>query len=146
MSSNRVPPRRNPPTRTHCMTFRRPVAVLGCAATAAIIAGCTPFPQLPGGDSASKSGAAGAVGAPAPPAATPAPTHTPDDITHTLPNPNAPVSTPTDAQHPNVATPRIATQFIYRPDLPQETSWGPWIADPTHFLGCRRATRRPVHP
>ena len=130
MPSNRVPSCRRPPMRTGWKILRRPIAVLGCAATAATIAGCTTFPQLPGGDRPSKSGAAGAVGTPAPPAATLAPAHAPDDITHTLPNPNAPVSTPTDAQHPNAATPRVATQFIYRPDLPQETSWGAWWQAP----------------
>jgi 3-oxoacyl-[acyl-carrier protein] reductase len=64
------------------------------------------------------------------PTPTPAPAHVhaPDDFTRTLPNPNAP-SAPADARQPH-ATPRIATQFIYRSDLPQATSWVAWGRTP----------------
>ena len=127
MSSNCLPPRRGPVRRTRRRTTRWPLAVLGCAAGVVIMAGCTSFLQAPGDNNA------GSAGTSAPQTAalvTATPRHAPDDVTQTLPNPNALVSAPTDRWASSAATPRIATQFIYRTDLPQETAWGPWTQTP----------------
>ena len=133
MPSKFAPARRSPgPPRARQTARRAGAAVLTCALTAAVAAGCTTFPQPPGGGGAtSGSPASGTPGTPATAGPIPAPTHARDDITHTLPNPNAPASPPADAQHPHaVAAPRIATQFIYRADLPPERSWVAWGQTP----------------
>lgn len=101
------------------------LAVTGAVA-AAVTAGCTTFPQAPGSPAATGAPVAGAASTPAP-AETPH-VHGPDDFTHTLPNPNA--TTPADGQQPHANAPRIATQFIYRADLPQEKAWGAWWRAP----------------
>ncbi len=133
MPSKFAPARRSPgPPRARQTVRRAGAAVLTCALTAAVAAGCTTFPQPPGGAGAA-SGSPGpkTPGTPATAGPVPAPTHARDDITHTLPNPNAPASAPADAQHPHaVAAPRIATQYIYRADLPQESSWVAWGQTP----------------
>ena len=57
--------------------------------------------------------------------------HAPDDFSQTLPNPNAQAPSPGAGQQPHgTVAPRIATQFIHRTDLPQETSWVSWGRTP----------------
>ena len=93
---------------------------------AAVTAGCTTFPQLPGGGGASGAPVATGPGVSAP-AGVAAPHHASDDFSQTLPNPNAQTPNPGAGQQPHgTVAPRIATQFIHRTDLPQETSWVTW--------------------
>ncbi|MGZ4524235.1 MAG: hypothetical protein ACXVXO_12595 [Mycobacteriaceae bacterium] len=103
------------------------LAVSGAVA-AAVTAGCTTLPQLPGGGSA--SGAPVAADGASAPARVASPRHAPDDFSQTLPNPNARVSADGGQQPHGTVSPRIATQFIHRTDLPQETSWVGWGKTP----------------